>query len=58
MGHQIKQIRTISQVEIGSDLFFGEMIPVRFPTSATRICTGGFTQMGIPSNYESFDSCR
>lgn len=54
MGHQIKQIRTISQVEIGSDLFFGEMIPVRFPTSATRICTGGFTQMGIPRNLREF----
>ena len=54
MGHQIKQIRTISQVEIGSDLFFGEMIPVRFRTSATRICTGGFTQMGIPRNLREF----
>ena len=54
MGHQTKQIRTISQVEIGSDLFFGEMIPVRFPASATGIVRADFTQTGIPRNLREF----
>ena len=54
MGHQIKQIRTISQVEIGSDLFCTqEMIPVRSPTSATGICTGGLSQAGIAREHDS-----
>lgn len=37
MGHQIKQIRTISQVEIGSDLFFTVCLARSAPRGALNI---------------------
>lgn len=54
MGHQIKQIRTISQVEIGSDLFFWGNDSRSFSDVSHQDCTDGFTQMGIPRNLREF----